>query len=272
MTPHPNISQFRSLHTPHTPLLLPNSWDAASARIIENAGAKAIATTSAGIAWSLGSADGNHLDLKSMIAAIARTVAAVSIPVTADIEGGYANHTDELAHTITEVINAGAVGINIEDTHYNDTSPLRPIEEQCERIRCVKTTAGNRLFINARVDTYLNGAGTPATCYQDTIERARAYVASGADSIFVPGLAELASIAELVDSIDAPLNVMAGPNSPTVDELANEGVARISLGPAIAQAGYALAARASKEFLTAGTYGSLNHDDWDFTTINSLMT
>lgn len=248
---------FRSLHDKSAPLLLPNAWDAASARISEAAGARAIATTSAGVAWSLGVPDGGYLTSDLVAGVVARIVAAVNIPVTADIENGYAN----VADTVAAVVAAGAVGVNIEDG-------ALPPEEHCERIQTARKTAD--LFINARIDTYLRGLGEPSTRLDATVERATACIAAGADGIFVPGVTDPEIVSELAARIDAPLNIMAGPGAPTVGELAGLGVARISLGSAIAQAAYAIVQQSTVELLASGTYTSVR-EPLDYGTLNGLF-
>ncbi|TDW87999.1 2-methylisocitrate lyase-like PEP mutase family enzyme [Kribbella pratensis] len=238
--------RLRELHG-QPPLVLPNAWDAGSARAIEAAGATAIATTSAGVAWAAGVDDAGGLNQESAIAALRAICAAVSVPVTADIEAGYG----DVAGTVTAVVQAGAVGINLED------STARVLDDplvQAERIktaRAAAVAAGIDLVINARTDTHLFGDRT------GTIERAKIYADAGADVLFVPGVVDLPTIAELVLESPLPLNVMVGPGAPTVAELAEVGVARISVGPAITSAAYALAQSAAKELLTSGTYAGL---------------
>ena len=226
---------FRERHLTGAPLVLPNAWDAASARIIERAGAEAVATTSAGVAWSLGVPDGDRLDVDEAVAAVARIVRAVDVPVTADIESGYG----DVARTVRLVRDAGAVGINIED------GPAAAPE----RIVAARA-AGGDLFVNARIDTFLLSVGG----VDETVARAKAYVDAGADGVFVPGVSDRDVIAELVSRIPAPVNVMAGPGAPPVAELAELGVRRVSVGPAIAAAAYSLAAAAAEEILGSGTY------------------
>lgn len=153
---------FRSLHIGGRPLVLVNAWDAASARIVEVAGGAAIATTSAGVAWSLGVPDGDALDRDTAVGGVARICAAVSVPVSADIEAGYGATPDEVAVTVRAVLAAGAVGVNIEDARYDGVRGLRPVDEQCVRLaaaRAVAREVGVPLYINARIDTYLGGAG-----------------------------------------------------------------------------------------------------------------
>ncbi|MEV6867659.1 isocitrate lyase/phosphoenolpyruvate mutase family protein [Streptosporangium subroseum] len=264
---------FRSLHDGAGALLLPNAWDVASARLIEEAGAAAIATTSAGVAWSLGAADGDRLDRDRALALIARVVAAVDVPVTADIESGYADSPGGVAETIEGVLAAGAVGVNLEDAHRGGASPLRPIGEQADRIAAARQAADAAripLFVNARIDTHLLAVGDPAVRVQDTLTRARAYIAAGADGIFVPGVTDPVTVSELVEGVAGPLNVLAGPGAPTVATLAGLGVARISLGSSIAQAAYAVARSAARELLATGTYESLT-GALDYGRLNTLL-
>ncbi|WP_330308967.1 MULTISPECIES: isocitrate lyase/phosphoenolpyruvate mutase family protein [unclassified Streptomyces] len=263
---------FHALHVPGRPLVLPNAWDAASARIVEGAGAAAVATTSAGLAWGLGTADGDRLDRDAALGVVGRIVAAVRVPVSADIESGYAQDAQGVADTVRAVLAAGAVGVNIEDALYGDEgggAPLRPVAEQAERIaaaRVAADAAGVPLYINARIDTYLRGAGK----IEETLERAAAFLAAGADGVFVPGTVDPVTVKTLVEGIEGPLNVLVGPGAPSVAELAALGVARISAGSSIAQAAHALVHRAARELLDAGTYDSLT-DGLDYGELNTLM-
>ncbi|TCO30066.1 2-methylisocitrate lyase-like PEP mutase family enzyme [Kribbella steppae] len=239
--------RLRELHE-RPPLVLPNAWDAGSARAIEAAGAQAIATTSAGVSWAAGVEDAGGLNRTTAIAAVRAIVAAVSVPVTADVESGYG----DVEATVAEVIEAGVAGINLEDS---DAGALVDPAVHAGRIaaaRAAAVAAGIDLVINARVDTYLFGDGT------GTIERAKIYAEAGADVLFVPGVVDAPTIRELVDGSPLPLNVMAGPGAPAVTELAALGVTRISVGPAITTAAYALAAAAAQELLTTGTYRTLS--------------
>jgi 2-methylisocitrate lyase-like PEP mutase family enzyme len=259
---------FRDLHKSGT-LVLPNAWDVASARIVADAGSAAVATTSAGVAWSLGAADGEYLSRDLAVELIARVSAAVSIPVTADIEGGFAADPDGVADTVRAVLAAGAVGINLEDSH---AAGLREPKEQAERIAAARAAADAgdvALFINARIDTFLL-PGDHQTRVSRTVERAWAYLAAGADGIFVPGAVDLDVIRQLREDIDAPLNIMVGPGAPSVADLRALGVARVSLGSAIAQATYDLVRRAAVEALTEGTYTAIK-DGYDYGALNALM-
>lgn len=248
---------FRAMHEPPA-LVLPNAWDAASARLIEAVGAEAVATTSAGIAWSLGYPDGDHLPRAAAIDAVKRIVAAVQVPVSADIEGGYADDLDELATTVRAVIAAGVVGINIED---RGSDGLRSIAEQGQRIAQVRKTANENhipLFINARTDTFLASVDTDLDArIGETVRRAEAYASAGADGVFVPGVIDPATVQHLADRVPVPLNIQANAAAPRVAALVECGVRRISLGAGLAQAASSLIAHAAEEVLMEGTYGLL---------------
>lgn len=262
-----NARLFRSLHTRSAPLALANAWDVASARVIESVGAPAIATTSAGVAWSLGSPDGDALARDQALELISRITAAVAVPVTADIEGGYGQDAADVAETVTGVLAAGAVGVNIEDgTRTPDELVMR-----LDAARRAADRAGADLFVNARIDTYLLGLGDPDTRLAETLSRARRYVDAGADGVFVPGVTDSAVIAVLADDIAVPLNVMAGPGAPSVAELGAIGVARVSLGSGVAQAAYAVARRAALELAETGGYRSLA-DGIGFPELNALLS
>jgi 2-methylisocitrate lyase-like PEP mutase family enzyme len=250
---------FASLHRPGDPLLLANAWDVGSAIAIVRAGAKAVATTSAGVAWSLGVPDAADLGPERAAAVVERIAGAVPVPVSADIEAGYGPGADAVAATVTAVVRAGAVGVNLEDrSDHADTALFTPTE-QAERLAAARAAAnrlGIPLWINARTDIFLAGVGPAEGRLDHALERAACYAAAGADSLFVPGLVDLDAIAELASG-PLPVAVMVWPGAPTVADLASAGVVRVSLGSAIVQAAYALAARAATELLTAGTYGSL---------------
>jgi 2-methylisocitrate lyase-like PEP mutase family enzyme len=250
-------ARFRRLHEAGR-LVLPNAWDAASARVIELAGAQAIATTSAGVSWAHGWPDGQRLERGEMIEAVRRIVRAVTVPVTADIEGGYGSGSPEdVTQTVRAVIEAGAVGINLEDTL--DGAMLSP-ERQAQRIRAARAAAraaGIELMINARTDVYLLQSGAPDARFEETVRRAGLYLAAGADGVFVPGVVDRDIIGALASAIRGPLNIMAGPGAPSTDELGRLGVARVSVGPAIAQAALATTSRAARELLDRGTYRAL---------------
>ncbi|NUR59150.1 MAG: isocitrate lyase/phosphoenolpyruvate mutase family protein [Catenulispora sp.] len=264
---HDLAVRFRDLHIPGTPLALANAWDAASARVVAATGAPAVATTSAGVAWGLGAADGDKLDRESAIELVRRVARAVEVPVSADIESGFAAEPDGVADTVAAVIAAGAVGINIEDG-------IREPAEHAERIAAARRAAeaaGIPLFINARTDVFLFGLGAPETRLTETLARAERYLEAGASGIFVPGLAQPETIAALAKDIPAPLNILVGPGAPTVGELAALGVARVSLGSAVAEAAYGLVRRAAEELAAHGTYTSVA-EALNYGELNNLMS
>jgi 2-methylisocitrate lyase-like PEP mutase family enzyme len=257
--PDPRIetpsNRLRALH--RSVLVLPNAWDAASAAVIARAGATAIGTTSAGIAWSRGLPDGHRIDRNTMIDAVHRIVAAVDIPVTADIENGYGPNASDVAETVTGVVRAGAAGINLEDSSGADR-PLHSAVEQAARIRTARHAArqsGDAEFvINARTDVYFTHARHFTDPYAEVLARAEAYADAGADCLFVPGLLDLAVLERLAGTVPLPINAMTGPGGPSVRQLADAGVRRISLGPALLLATHAATHCAATEFLTHGTY------------------
>ncbi len=256
---HQKAAAFRALHLSDSPgvLVLTNAWDAASAVLIQRAGATAIATTSSAISWSHGYPDGNRLPRQLAIAALARIAQSVSVPVTADIESGYADDDDGLAETVRLVIGAGAVGINLEDSR---SDGLADVDEQARRIGLVRAAAaetGVDLFVNARTDTFLSGR-YPQTALAETLARGRAYLDAGADGLFVPGLAELDTIRTITTAFGAPVNVLAGPGFPSVDQLRGAGVRRISVGNDVAAVAYATAEAAAASILSTGSFDALS--------------
>jgi len=263
MPHHELAARFRRLHAAGSDqiLVLPNAWDAMSARVVEDAGASAIATTSAGVSWALGYPDGHGLSRDAMIEAVRRMVQCVRVPVTADVEGGYGTGSpDDVAATVRGVIGAGAVGVNFEDSPGHHGEALLDTHVHAARLTAAREAArdaGVDLFINARVDTYLRKVGNEHERLELTIRRAHAYLAAGADGIFVPLVSDTETIRQLVQAVAAPLNVIAGPGSPSIAELKALGVARVSVGPGLARAVMAHIRRAANELLGAGTYTEL---------------
>jgi 2-methylisocitrate lyase-like PEP mutase family enzyme len=252
--------KFLQLHTKR-PLILPNAWDAGSARVIEAAGAPAIATTSAGVSWSLGRPDGQNLGRDEMLQAIRRIVHAVRVPVNADIEGGYGKGSlKDVAETVNELIAIGVAGINLEDSPGRNGEVLLAAEEHAERIAIARKTAnstGGDLVINARIDVYLFQVGAPELRFQAAVQRARTYLQAGADCVFVPGVVDAETIGRLVKAIDGRLNIMAMAGAPSVTQLGIMGVARVSVGPGVTQVALAAAQQAARELLEQGTYTAL---------------
>jgi len=222
-------STFAALHAGPKLLILPNAWDAGSARIIERAGARAIATSSAAVAWAHGYADGQFMPFDTLLATLREIVKTCSIPVSADIEAAYAHDAATAAKTVAQVIDAGAVGINIEDG--NDAPDL--LAKKIENLKAAAAKAGAGLWVNARIDTYLRRLVPAEAAYDETLRRARLYAQAGADSIFAPALTDLADLTRLVKDVVLPLNCLAWPGLPDGAALEKIGVRRLSAGSGI---------------------------------------
>lgn len=251
---------FRALHHSKTLLVLPNVWDVVSARVIEEAGYPAVATTSAGIAFSLGYPDGQHIARDEMVARVGRIARAVKVPVTADAEAGYGSRPEDAAETVRQVIEAGAVGINFEDGTGNPEAPLADLSLQIERIQAIRQAAlqtGVLLVLNARTDVYLDQVGTPETRYDRALRRLIAFRDAGADCVFAPGIRDTGTIGRLVQDLGCPLNILVGPGSPTLPELQALGVTRVSLGSSAMRATLGLLGRIAEELKASGSYANL---------------
>ncbi len=251
---------LRALHYGPKILVLPNAWDVASARIFEEAGVTAIATSSAGVAFTLGYPDGQKISRDEMLACVARIAAKVRLPVTADVEAGYGERPEDAALTARGVIEAGAVGMNLEDTTDTASGPLADLSLQVEKIAAVRETArhmGVPIVLNARTDVYLLEVGPPESRFAETVRRLSAYRDAGADCLFAPGLRDLPTIKRLVQEINFPVNILGGPGAPSIPELQDAGVARVSLGSSTMRATLGLCRRIVEELQTGGTYKSL---------------
>lgn len=255
---------FLKFHHDREILVLLNSWDIGSSKLIEACGYKAIATTSMGIAASLGYPDCQVIQLPEMINAITGVVNAVQTPVTVDIEAGYGNNLNEIIESVKKVIATGIVGINIEDSI--DLNPVLIDEmEFCERIsaiRALSDSLGFHLVINARTDAFYTSPGSAQEKLSESIRRGNKYREAGADCIFVQPVAEKETIATLVKEINAPINILANPTigagvTPSVSELQDLGVARVSLGSGLMKATLALIKKVADELSEYGTYNVL---------------
>jgi 2-methylisocitrate lyase-like PEP mutase family enzyme len=263
---------FRRLHREPGILVLPNAWDVITARVIESAGFAAIATSSAGVAWALGYADGERISRGEMLAVIRRIASSVRVPVTADMEAGYGTTPEAAAETARGVIAAGAVGLNLED----GTSDGRLVEValQQDRIRAIReigAAAGVPLLINARTDAFEVKEWSPTERLTAAVRRANAYRAAGADCLFVPHVSDAATIERLAREIEGPLNVIAGPPAPAIPELERLGVRRASLGPRVVQAALGLVRRAATELRERGTYETMADLLIPFTELQRLV-
>ena len=264
---------LRELHADGT-LVLPNAWDAASAAVIADAGAAAIATTSAGVAWSLGRPDGELLPRADLVAAIERMAAAIDVPLTADVEAGYGATEEEVAETVAAVLGAGAVGINIEDAPAGESGLYSP-EKAAARIRAARAAVvacGVPDFvINARTDVYMRRIGDPQTRLDEVLRRGADYAEAGGDCLFVPGLADLAVLESLVARSPLPISASTGPGRPTVAQLRAAGVRRVSVGPALTQAAYTVTRQLARELLSAGQL-TTESPRLDYASLNSLFS
>lgn len=264
---------FRALHGGPRTLLLPNVWDVASARVIQQAGLPALATTSAGVAFSVGYPDGEKIQRAEMLKMVARIASAVTVPVTADVEAGYGPKPEDAALTAEGVIEAGAVGMNLEDGTENPDHPLADLSLQLEKIAAVRETAkrfGVPLVLNARTDVYLLSVGAAERRYDETVRRLSAFRGAGADCVFAPGVKDAATIARLVSDLRCPLNILAGPGFLSVGELEQLGVARVSLGSGPMRATLGLIRRMAEELKSTGTYKSIE-DAPSHAEVNRLM-
>lgn len=249
--------ELNALHIAPKLLVLPNAWDCASAVLFEQAGFPAIATTSAGIAFSRGYRDGEQISRDEMLDEVARIATRVGVPVTADLEAGYGTHPEDVAETVRRAIAAGVVGCNIEDGTVGGDAPLFDFDLSIERIRAAREaadSAGIPFVINARTDGFLR-IGANARILEDSIRRANAYYEAGARSLFIPQVSDGQTIGRLAREIAGPINMLAGPKTPPVPELEALGVARLTVGGGIARAAYTLTRQAAAELRDDGTFG-----------------
>lgn len=287
MTQADKARLFLELHRTQRPLVLPNAWDVASARIFEEAGFPAIATTSAGIANALGYADGQRIPRAEMLDMVARIARATRVPVTADMEAGYG----DAAETARGVIEAGAVGFNLEDGNYDDDPAQFDPKWHCEAIRRgveVGEKLGVPLVINARADIFLLdfpvsgvvGQEAPTTGISDraqrrlaeALRRLRAYAEAGARSVFVPGLRDETLIGELVRSLNVPVNIIVTVGSPAIARLGELGVARVTIGSGAMRAVMGLTQRIARDLRESGSTEKITDGAMSFMDANSLFT
>jgi len=234
-------------------LILPNVWDAASARITQDAGAKAIATSSAAVAWAQGYADGHHFPVENLIAVVEAIARAVSVPITCDAEGGYSDDPKQAAENVAKLIDAGAVGINLEDGRQPHELHLKKIEA----IRAAAEKKGVNLFINARTDVILKALVPPEQAVEEALRRAVAIERAGGNGLFVPGIATAAQISAVVQGTKLPLNIMARPGAPDATHLRDLGVRRLSAATGLFNAAMAAAREAAEDFLRDGDSDAL---------------
>ncbi len=266
--------ELRKLHGGPRVLVLPNAWDAASARVLEELGYPAIATTSAGVAFALGYPDGQRVSRDEMLDVVARIARAVRVPVTADMEAGYGITPKDMAETAKAIVAAGAVGLNLEDVTGDTESSQVDSALQGEKIRTIREVSaslGVSLVINARTDVYLMPIGPEATRFDRTVERLRAYRAAGADCVFAPGVKERGLIEKLVKAVAAPVNILVTPGCPSIPELEKLGVRRASIGSGVMRSTLGQVRRIGKELLEKGTYSSVFEGAIPFAEVNALL-
>jgi len=263
---------FRALHHGKRILVLPNGWDVPSARVFEDAGFPAVATSSAGMLVSLGYPDGEVVGRDEFVSAVERIARVLSVPVSADIVAGFGKTTKEVVATVRAILKTGAVGINIEDFAHA-TKKLYPVERQIENVKAIRELAETSrvpLVINARTDALRFAEGDEEARVKEAIRRATAYRDAGADCVYPMGLIDATSIGRFVKALDFPINVMVRKGLPPVSELQRLGVARVSFGPTASYAAMGLLKRAAKEVLEKGTYENLVEGAITFDELNAL--
>ena len=265
---------FQQLHAGGRILVLPNAWDVVSARILEDLGYPAIATTSAGVAAVLGYPDGQQVPREMMLEAVQRIAKAVRVPVTADMEAGYGMTPEQVADTATNVLHSGAVGMNLEDVTDEAANSQVELPLQVEKIIAIREASasfGVHLVLNARTDIYLNRIGDERTRYERTVERLNAYRRAGADCLFAPGVSDRETIGNLVASVDGPLNILISPGCPNLKELQSIGVARASAGSSAMRATLGLLRRIGKQLIETNEYSSLFEGAISYAEVNQIL-
>jgi 2-methylisocitrate lyase-like PEP mutase family enzyme len=264
--------EFRGLHDRRQVLILPNAWDVPSARVFEDEGFPAVATSSAGMLVSLGYQDGEGIPTKEFVSAVRKIARVLSIPLSADVVGGFGSSPEGVVKTVKAIVDAGAVGVNIEDFEHS-TKKLLPVEKQVARLRALvrlRKSLDVPFVINARTDALRFGEGDQDAKFDEAVRREEAYRDSGADCVYPMGLTDVDSIGRFVRALDFPVNVMVRKGLPPVSELHRLGVARVSFGPSASYATMGLLKRASREVLERGTYGTLVEEAITFDELNAL--
>jgi 2-methylisocitrate lyase-like PEP mutase family enzyme len=277
VTQKQKAEQFRKGHFSNELLITPNAWDAVSAKIYEVEGFKCVASGSAGVANALGIPDGERMTIDENLSVVKRIVDSLDIPVTADMEACYTNDSKELRKNVKKIIDSGVVGINIEDSPGLDGKSLHTIDFQVGKLKTIRSAAngyGFDLFINARIDAWMFLNSSQDEKITECLERANAYLAAGADSVFIPDLEDMdeKTVHELVKGINAPLNIIAGKNTPPISRLQELGVKRVSLGPRPMRSVLSLLRKISKELKTDGTYNLMNDSSISYGEINKWFS
>jgi 2-methylisocitrate lyase-like PEP mutase family enzyme len=275
LTQSQKAERLRALHRGPRILILPNAWDVASARVIEDLGASAIATTSAGIAAVLGYTDGQKISRGEMLEVVARIAAAVRVPVTADFEAGYGSSLDDVADAAKALVAAGVVGLNFEDITGPNEADHVELGLQVRKIQKLREVSaavmGVPLVVNARTDIFLLPIGPEATRFDRTVERLRAYHQAGADCVFAPGVTDIPTITRLVKAVDAPLNILLTGSCPAPRELEKLGVARASAGSGVMRSALGHTRRVARELLQGDTFASMLDGTVPFAEVMKLI-
>lgn len=258
-----HAKSFNQLHKQPSTFVLPNAWDVISAKMFEECGFKAIGTTSAGIAASLGYPDGQNIPFEKMMEVMKAIVDSVHIPVSVDIEAGYGKSIEEVLKNVKQVIAIGAVGINMEDGTGDPDNPISDISLQKEKISAIKNLSDSlnaSLFINARTDLYWLNIGDPSTRFHALLKRVKAYEEAGADCIFIPGLSNEEMIQEVRKNIASPINLLINAATPHVETLSKIGIKRLSCGSAPFRATVTLLKKISEEIIKHHTFHQIKED------------
>ena len=260
--------QFRKLHHGPDLLVLPNAWDAISARIVEAEGFSAVASSSAGVAAVLGYPDGQKIPRTEMMFLVSKIAAAVNVPVSADIEAGYG----DAVQTAHDVIASGAVGMNLEDMADDELIPLSAHLATIRAVRAAADAAGVPIVINARTDIFLARHGEAATRFDRAVERLNAFHEAGADCLFAPGVVDAETIGRLVTAVKGPLNILATAGSPTLAEMKTLGVRRVSLGSGTSRIALGALRKFARSLLDEGTFTALETDAISYAEVQRLLS
>jgi 2-methylisocitrate lyase-like PEP mutase family enzyme len=259
---------FRALHDGPAIFIIPNAWDVVTARVFEEAGFPAVATSSAALANSLGFPDGSALDVNLHLATLERIVRALDVPLSADVENGYADEPEAVAAFVTRLAATGVAGYNLEDAKHE--GDLYPLDLAVARVRAARAAAPD-LFLNARTDIYLGGIGPEATRFERTVERLHAFAGAGADGVFVPGVMDAETIGKLAAASPRPLNVLAGPKTPNAAALQSLGVRRVSVGSWPGRRILGVLREIARELREEGTFTFIREPIMSYADANALV-
>jgi 2-methylisocitrate lyase-like PEP mutase family enzyme len=268
------FNRFKAQHTGQSTLVLPNTWDAISAKIFAASGFESIGTTSAGMAASLGYVDGENIPFAKVLEVLEDIIHAVDVPVSADIEAGYGTTVEEVVENTQQIIETGIVGINLEEGTGNPDEPIHDISLQAEKIFAIKQlsrTMDVPLFLNARTDLYWLNIGSPIERLQAALHRAKVYQEAGADCIFIPGVESIEIIETLRAEIPCPINLLVGQTTPPLSKLSEIGIERVSCGSAPFRATITLLKEMSQEILDQGEFKRMTDGTLSYHELSKLI-